>query len=71
VLLERIRKRNRAYEATIDESYLDSLREAYEKAFRVEAKVKIIRYNTSRLDLNVKTDVNRLHETILGSLSEN
>lgn len=70
VLLERIRKRNRVYEATIDANYLDSLRESYEKAFRAVGRLKVVRYDTSLLELTSKTDVNNLQDTILHELSE-
>lgn len=68
VLLERIRRRNRSYEATIDAAYQDSLRAAYEKTFFVNPELKVIRYDTSDLDLDSKEDVDRLQETILESL---
>jgi deoxyguanosine kinase len=68
VLLDRIRQRNRPYEAIIDSAYQDNLRDAYEKAFRANPQLKVIRYNTTDLDLNSIVDVHRLQETILSSL---
>ena len=70
VLLERIRNRGRVYEATIDANYLDSLRESYEKAFRAVGQLKVVRYDTSVVDLTSKSDVNNLQDTILRELSE-
>lgn len=69
VLLERIRLRNRSHEAAIDSAYQDSLRAAYEKAFLDNPELKIIRYDTSDLDLDSKADVDQLQETILESLA--
>jgi len=68
ILLERIRKRNRPYEAVIDSAYQQSLRDAYEKAFRENPQLKIVRYDTSDLDLNSIADVRRLQETVLAFL---
>jgi len=69
VLLDRIRRRNRPYEAVIDSAYQQSLRDAYEKAFRENPQLKINRYDTSDLDLNSTADVRQLQETILASLN--
>jgi len=68
VLLERIRQRNRSYEATIDSAYQDSLRAAYEKAFVANPELKVIRYDTSDVDLDSQKDVDWLQEMILGVL---
>jgi deoxyguanosine kinase len=68
VLLDRIRRRGRSYESAIDSSYQDNLRDAYEKAFRANSQLKVVRYDTSDLDLNSVAAVRRLQETILSSL---
>lgn len=68
VLLERIRQRNRAYETSINATYLNSLRDAYDHAFHSESGLKIVRYDTSGLDLTSETSVNRLHDAILDNL---
>jgi deoxyguanosine kinase len=68
VLMERIRRRNRPYEERINPAYQDSLRGAYEEAFIANPWLKVVRYDTSELDLNSKEDVGRLQETILKSI---
>lgn len=68
VLLDRIRQRDRPYESVIDSAYQDNLREAYEKAFCVNLQLQVVRYDTSDLDLESRSDIARLHETILSSL---
>lgn len=70
VLLERIKRRNRPYEARIDSAYQDSLRAAYEEAFVANPDLKVIRYDTSSLDLNSRWDVEQLQQVILNSVSE-
>jgi len=69
VLLERIRQRNRPYEASIDSTYQDSLRAIYEEAFLANSDLKVIRYDTSDLDLNSRDEVEQLQTTILESLT--
>jgi deoxyguanosine kinase len=69
VLLERIRQRNRPYEASIDSAYQDSLRAIYEEAFLANSDLKVIRYDTSDLDLNSRDEVEQLQTTILESLT--
>lgn len=68
VLLDRIRQRNRPYESGINSTYQESLREAYERTFRDNPQLRVVRYDTSDLDLGSTSDVRRLHETILSSL---
>jgi deoxyadenosine/deoxycytidine kinase len=68
VLLDRIRRRARPYESVIDSCYQDRIREAYERAFRANPQLKVVRYDTSEVDLNSVTDVGRLQQTILSSL---
>lgn len=70
VLLKRIRRRNRPYEATIDAAYQDSLRLAYEEAFVANPGLKIIRYDTSNLDLNSPTDVEQLQQAVLKPVTQ-
>lgn len=70
VLLERIKRRNRPYEASIDSAYQDSLRRTYEAAFAANPELKVIRYDTSNLDLNSPRDVENLQEAILDSVTE-
>ncbi len=70
VLLERIKRRNRSYEASIDSAYQDSLRTVYEAAFVANPELKVIRYDTSNLNLNSRGDVEQLQQAILNSVTE-
>jgi deoxyguanosine kinase len=67
VLLERILRRGRPYERAIDELYLDMLRDAYEKEFESVNTLRLLRYDTSRLDLKSEKDMTELYETILAA----
>lgn len=67
ILLDRIRCRGRRYEETIDGSYLNSLRRAYEEDL-LHRDLKVVRYDTSALDLNSVTQMQHLYDTILGAL---
>lgn len=68
VLLDRIQRRNRPYEETIDSRYQDKLRGAYEAAFRANPDLKVVRYDTSSLDLDSFADVGKLQERILSEI---
>jgi deoxyguanosine kinase len=68
VLLDRIRQRNRPYEAVIDAAYQQSVRDAYEKAFRARPDLIISRYDTSDLDLESFSDVQGLQDAVLSPL---
>jgi deoxyguanosine kinase len=68
VLLERIRKRNRRYEAVIDGGYLDTLRRAYEKDLLSSSDENVLRYDTSRLNLASEAEMNSLYQTIVAGL---
>ena len=70
VLLERIKRRNRPYEASIDSAYQDSLRRTYEAAFVANPELKVVRYDTSNLDLNSRGDVEQLQRAILNSVTK-
>lgn len=51
VLLERIRRRGRPYEESIDRAYLRALRSAYDAELTANPDVSVIRFDTSNLDL--------------------
>ena len=68
VLLDRIRRRNRLYEAVIESAYQQRLRNVYEEAFRARPNLTITRYDTSDLDLDSLADVRRLQDKILSAL---
>ncbi len=68
VLLDRIRARNRPYEAVIDSAYQQRIRSAYEGAFRARPELTISRHDTSDLDLSSIADIRRLQEALLSAL---
>jgi deoxyadenosine/deoxycytidine kinase len=68
ILLERIRDRGRSYEDTIDAPYLNSLRRAYEEDL-LHLGPKVLRYDTSTLDLNSPTQMQHLYDAISAALS--
>jgi deoxyguanosine kinase len=65
VLLERIRRRDRPYEVGIDSDYLDSVREAYERYFRSTPDLRLLRFDTSMLNLDSEFEMNNLYREIL------
>ncbi|MGH9667602.1 MAG: deoxynucleoside kinase [Bryobacteraceae bacterium] len=67
ILLDRIRRRGRRYEETIDAPYLNSLRRAYEEDL-LHRGLNIVRYDTSTLDLNSATQMQHLYDAILAAL---
>jgi deoxyguanosine kinase len=68
VLLDRICRRNRPYEAVIDSAYQERVRHAYEEAFRARPQLTVSRYDTSDLDLGSLADIRGLHDKILAAL---
>jgi deoxyadenosine/deoxycytidine kinase len=66
-LLSRIKGRDRVYEDSIDHTYLDTLREAYDKDLTA-SDLNVLRYDTSALDLGSETQLRRLYELISTSV---
>jgi deoxyadenosine/deoxycytidine kinase len=64
VLRQRIRARGRAYEMSIDDAYLNSLRSAYEDALPDCGKSKVVRYDTSCFDFKSEAQMHSLYSTI-------
>jgi deoxyguanosine kinase len=67
ILLDRIRRRGRSYEETIDALYLNSLRKAYEDDL-LHPSLKVVRHDTSNLDLKSSTQMQHLYDTVLAAL---
>jgi deoxyguanosine kinase len=65
VLLDRIRRRNRLYESSIDAEYLDSLRSAYGRYHTSTGRLQLITFDTSNLDLRSESQLNALYKKIL------
>jgi len=65
VLLERIRRRNRPYEASIDAAYLDALRAAYAVHHNSTGSVRVLRFDTSTLDLSSDSQLNSMYKKII------
>lgn len=69
VLLDRIRRRNRPYEAAIDAKYLRALREAYAHHHDSTGRLQVFTFDTSELDLRSESQLNRLFKNILAAAS--
>jgi deoxyadenosine/deoxycytidine kinase len=69
VLLDRIRRRNRPYEASIDGKYLDALRAAYTRHHHATGKTQVLSFDTSELDLSSEPQLNVLYRKILAAVS--
>jgi deoxyadenosine/deoxycytidine kinase len=67
VLLDRIRRRNRPYEVSIDARYLDALREAYARHHTSTGDLRLLKFDTSSLDLNCESQLNGLYRKILAT----
>jgi deoxyguanosine kinase len=70
VLLDRIRRRNRPYETSIDEGYLQALRDAYTSHHHSTGNVQVLTFDTSELDLCSKSQLDGLFENILAAASQ-
>src|SRR5262249_37257561 len=68
VLLDRIRRRNRTYESTIDAQYLDDLRQAYERGIANAKGSRVVRYETSDINLTSEMELDGLYKGILNAL---
>ena len=69
VLLDRIRRRNRPYETSIDAEYLDELREAYARHHHSTGRLQVLSCDTSALDLCSKPQLDSLFKNILAAAS--
>lgn len=67
ILLDRIKRRNRAYERSIDAQYLDAVREAYVRHHESIGKLQVLTIDTSALDLRSEMQLNCLYKKILGA----
>jgi deoxyguanosine kinase len=69
VLLDRIRRRNRPYEMSIDADYLDALREAYARHHESTGGLQVLRIDTSNLNLRSESQLNSLYKKIQAAAS--
>jgi deoxyguanosine kinase len=69
VLLDRIRRRNRPYEASIDAKYLDALRGAYTRHHNSSGRLRVLNVDTSELNLRSESQLNSLFKKILAAAS--
>jgi len=67
VLLDRIRRRGRPYEQNIDETYLDTLRNAYDQEFVTRADLNMVSFDTSQLDLQSEKMMTEFYEHVLSA----
>ena len=69
VLLERIKRRKRDYQKSIDREYLESVRDSYAKYFSSDLDVRFIRFDTSALNLASESELGTLYRTITAAYS--
>jgi len=67
VLLDRIRRRNRPYETSIDAAYLEALRNAYTRHHNTVGKLQVLSFDTSELNLRSETQLGSLFKKILAA----
>jgi deoxyguanosine kinase len=68
-VLERIRGRNRPYETTVDRAYLARVRTAYEEALLKLPTSKVLRYDTSALDIASDETLKKFYALVTSQLS--
>ena len=69
VLLDRIRRRNRPYEVSIDVAYLDALRDAYARHHNSVGRLQVLSIDTSALNLRSESQLKSLFKNILAAAS--
>ena len=69
VLLDRIRRRNRPYEVSIDAEYLDALRDAYARHQNSTGRLQVLSVDTSALNLRSESQLSCLYKKILAAAS--
>jgi deoxyadenosine/deoxycytidine kinase len=69
ILLDRIRRRNRPYETSIDAKYLDALRDAYARHHNSTGRLQVLSFDTSTPNLRSKSQLNSLFKKILAAAS--
>jgi len=69
VLLDRIRRRDRPYEVSIDAKYLDALRGAYARHHESTGGLQVLRIDTSTLDLCSEPQLKGLYAKIQAAAS--
>jgi deoxyadenosine/deoxycytidine kinase len=69
VLLNRIAKRSRPYEAHIDRNYLQGVRQAYEQHLAHDNAARMVKVDTSDLDLSSESQMEDFYHTVLVSAS--
>lgn len=67
VLLDRIRRRNRTYETSIDAAYLEALRNAYTRHHNSVGKLQVLSFDTSELNLRSEAQLGSLFKKILAA----
>jgi deoxyguanosine kinase len=69
ILLDRIRRRNRPYETSIDAAYLDALRNAYTRHHNTVGRLQVLSFDTSDLNLRSESQLGSLFKKILAAAS--
>jgi deoxyadenosine/deoxycytidine kinase len=70
VLLERIKRRGRVYEESIDAAYLDALRSAYDEDLHPADGLNVLRVDTSTLNIHSPAQMHELFSWILSSVPD-
>lgn len=70
VLMDRIRRRNRLYEASIDGEYLDALRAAYTGHHNSTGRVRVLSFDTSTLNLSSEPQLNAMFKKIVEAAAQ-
>ena len=70
ILLDRIRRRNRPYESSIDAEYLDALRDAYARHHDSTGRLQVLSFDTSALDIASESQLNGLFKNIVAAASK-
>jgi deoxyguanosine kinase len=67
VLIDRIRRRSRPYEASIDAEYLDALRAAYTGHHNATGRVRVLSFDTSTLNLASESQLSAMFKKIVAA----
>jgi deoxyguanosine kinase len=70
VLIDRIRRRNRNYEASIDAEYLNALRSAYTGHHNSTGGVRVLSFDTSTLNLASESQLNAMFRKIVEAAAQ-
>lgn len=70
VLLNRIAKRSRPYEAHIDANYLQGIRQSYQQLLKPDSSVRLVTFDTSELDLTSEAEMMNFYDGVMTDASK-